>query len=310
MQLQDFDGAGGAGEGAVGEDGSAFFGSMGSSGEGAAFDEGDDQGRGAGVGLCVEDFDLDAGPGAHAADSCGDGGGVLGEVDPGFFAGKFGGAGGERGVLREAVEGVGLEGVEDLGEERCAEGGEAVVEFAGGFGVGDGGGGGGEDVAGVHDGGDLDDADAGEGIVVDDGPVDGGGAAVFGEEGGVEVDAAVGGGGEEGVGKFLAEGDDDEAVGGEVAEEGEDFGGVGVGGAGEGEVVVEGPLGDGGGGEGFARGRRGGRARRGCGGGCGRRQPTRRARGDRRRRSRGRRFAWSECKRGRGGWHGVGEGAG
>ncbi len=111
----------------------------------------------------------------------------------------------------------------------------------------------GEDVAGVHDIGDFDDADAGGGVVVDDGPVDGCGTAVFGEEGGVEVDAAVGGDGEECVGEFLAEGDDDEACGLEGMEEGEGVGGVGVfGGAGEGEVVIDGPLGDGGWGENFA----------------------------------------------------------
>ena len=78
--------------------------------------------------------------------------------------------------------GAGGELVEDLGEEGCAEEGEAVVEFAGGFGGADGGGGGSEDVAGVHDAGDFYHADAGDGVVIENGPVDGGGAAVFREE--------------------------------------------------------------------------------------------------------------------------------
>ncbi len=45
-------------------------------------------------------------------------------------------------VLWDAGERVGGEMVEDLREEGCAELGEAVVEFAGGFGFADGGGGG------------------------------------------------------------------------------------------------------------------------------------------------------------------------
>jgi len=246
---EDGERAGSAGDGTIGEDRAAFFGGVRGAIVSEAFEDG---GLGSHFAIGCEEFDLDAGPGAEAADAGADFGGGAGPIDPGDVAVEFGGSGGEGGVLFEAGFGSGGEGIEDAGEKGGAEIGEAIVEFAGGFAGFDGGGGGGEDVASVHDAGDRDDADTGEWVVIEDGPVDRCGAAVAWEEAGVEVDAAAGSDGEEFVGEFLAEGDDDEAFGLECAEQRENVGGVGILGAGEGEAAGEGPGADGGGGEGFA----------------------------------------------------------
>jgi len=70
-----------------------------------------------------------------------------------------------------------------------------------------------EDVAGVHFFVDVDDGDAGLGVAVGDGPLDGGSSSVFGKEGGVQVDGFVGGEVDDAGGNVLSVGDDDDEVG-------------------------------------------------------------------------------------------------
>jgi hypothetical protein len=79
-----------------------------------------------------------------------------------------------------------------LDQELGADEGESVVKLLRGSRCGSMGSGlGGEDIAGVEAGVDFHECDAGDGIAVEDGPLDGGSSAVFGEEGGVDIDAAV-----------------------------------------------------------------------------------------------------------------------
>lgn len=189
-----------------------------------------------GMGEGAEDFELGAfemgvgtGPGVVGADGAGDPGGRQGPVDAAVGAGEFADVGGEGGVLRGAGGGAGGEEVEGVFEGGGGEEGEAVVEGGAGFGIGDGGAGDVEDVAGVeafiheHDG------DAGLGVALADGGLDGGGAAVAGEDGGVDVEATEAGDIKHGAGEELAVGDDDGDIGGEGAEFGDgvaDFGGL------------------------------------------------------------------------------------
>ena len=91
-----------------------------------------------------------SGPGGHRADACGEGlGGLLPiEEAVGFF--EFRRVGGEGVVLRDA-RGVSLfQKVEGLDQTGRGEGGEAVVELAGGFVGADGKRLGEQDVAGVE----------------------------------------------------------------------------------------------------------------------------------------------------------------
>ena len=89
----------------------------------------------------------------------------------------------------------------------------------------------GEAGAGVEAGRHLDDAVAGFGFAVEDGPLDRGGAAILGQQRAVQVDAAEAGGGERFGAEDFAVVADDEQVGGERCDAGLGVGGVdGVGG--------------------------------------------------------------------------------
>ena len=225
-------------------------------GEGAAGDFG--------MGDGAEDFELSAGevgvgagPGVVGSDGAGDVGGGLGPVDAAVGAGEFADVSGVGVVLRGAGGGAGGEEVEGVFERGGGEVGEAVVEGGAGVGIGQGGAGDVEDVAGVEAFIHVHDGDAGFGIAVADGGLDGGGAAMAGEDGGVDVEAAEAGDVEHSAGEDLAVGDDDGDVGLEGAEfvegvadfegledgdavfEGEGFGG----GRGEDEFAADGFVG-------------------------------------------------------------------
>lgn len=98
------------------------------------------------------------------------------------------------------------------------EEGEAVVEGGAGFGIGKGSAGDVEDVSGVEAFVHVHDGDAGFGVALADGSLDGGGAAVAGEDGGMDVETAQAGGVENSAGEDLTVGDDDGDIGLEGAE--------------------------------------------------------------------------------------------
>jgi hypothetical protein len=152
------------------------------------------------------------------AEGAGDGLAVERPVDATVGAGEFADVSGAGVVLRGARGGAGGEEFEGGLQGAGGEGGEAVVQAAAGVERGDGGGDGEQDVAGIEPFIHVHDGDAGFGIAVTDGGLDGGGAAVPGKEGGVDVEAAEAGGIEHGAGEELAVGDDDGDIGLEGAE--------------------------------------------------------------------------------------------
>jgi hypothetical protein len=132
-----------------------------------------------------------AGPWGEGADAVVELGGGQSPIELAIGPGELSGVGSCRMILGlgndVAVEIIG----ERLEEELGADAGEAIMELLSilvgldGYGLG------GEDIAGVEAGVDFHECDAGDGIAVEDGPLDGGSSAVFGEEGGVDIDAAV-----------------------------------------------------------------------------------------------------------------------
>ncbi|MDB6067140.1 MAG: hypothetical protein JWR26_3348 [Pedosphaera sp.] len=190
----------------------------------------DGAGRAGWVGdFCVPDFEelragfggqmgVCAGPGGEGADAVPEGAGGLGPIELAIFLGDLAGEGGAFGGLGAGNDFAGDEVGNGLDEEVGTQGGEAIVQGLGiVLGV-DGGGLAGEDVAGIEAGIHFHDGDAGLGLVVEDGPLDGGGAAIFGEDGGVDVEGTEAGQIQNGFGEDLAIRGNGDEVGLELAE--------------------------------------------------------------------------------------------
>lgn len=159
-----------------------------------------------------------AGPGVEGADASGEVWGGLAPIEPAVFLDDFAGVG-------NAVGGLGARGEassEELGdgseEELRAGVRQSVVEGRGGFRGTDRCAFESQDIAGVEAGIHFHEGDAGDGVSVEDGPLDWGGSAVAGEEGPVDIEATVWGQFEEGWGEDLAVGSDDDQVGMQRAE--------------------------------------------------------------------------------------------
>lgn len=161
--------------------------------------------------------------------SAADGLAVGGEVNAAIGFGKLRSPGGEGFVLGQTVERAPGVAFQDIVNELRAEGGQAIVQFAGGFQGVDGSSRPGIDEPGIH----L----LGEGyhgktcffFARQDGPVDGGSPPETRKQGSVKIDGERAESAQKRGRELLAKGDDDGCVGVQVGEAVNDVGGVDVG---------------------------------------------------------------------------------
>ncbi len=165
---------------------------------------------------------MGAGPGLEAADAVVDGLRGLGPIDEAVFFledGRVGGLGGVLGFGNDEFDAG-----EGFDQEIGAHGREAGAKFDSGLLRPDFGFGFEEHIAGVEASIDAHGGDTGERFAVDDGPLDGRGAAIFGQERGVDVDDSVPDEIDDVLRDDLAVTDNDHGVGAERAQMFDAFG--------------------------------------------------------------------------------------